>query len=105
MPPVLMSSCVAFAGASGRARGAFGASLLEVSGCCSEGAEEFEELVVEDIVNVRSGLSNGCLCLVKMELGARRGRRVMKVRMGEKSEIVLANKSCDCYGVFYGYMY
>ena len=48
-------------------------------------------MVVEDIVNVRSGLSNGCLCLVKMELGARRGRRVMKVRMGEESENVLKN--------------
>jgi hypothetical protein len=44
VPPVLMSSWVALAGAAGRARGALGASLLDVSGCCcSVGAEEFEE--------------------------------------------------------------
>ena len=94
MLPLLMSSCVvSFAGASGRARGVLGASLLlgveDCCCCCScEGAEEFKELVVEDIVNVRSVLLIGCR--VKREVGARRGRRVMKVRMGEESEILLA---------------
>lgn len=69
VPPVLMSSWVAFAGAGGRARGVLGASLLlDVSGCCcsfcSAGAEEFEVWVVEDIVNVRSVLTIGCLVKV-----------------------------------------
>lgn len=68
VPPVLMSSCVAFAGASGRARGTLGALLSEASGCCSAGAEEFEELIVEDIVNVRSGLLIGWF--VRVEVGA-----------------------------------
>jgi hypothetical protein len=33
-----------------------GASLVVSGFCCSVGAEEFEELVVEDIVNVRNVL-------------------------------------------------
>src|SRR4051812_23523105 len=60
-PPVLMSSCVAFEGAAGRARGALGGSAS-----CFAGAEACEELLVEDIVNVR-----GLLVLVLlMKVGA-----------------------------------
>jgi predicted nucleic acid-binding Zn finger protein len=55
-------------------------------------------------VNVRNVLVvSGCF--VNMVVGARRERRVMKVRMGEESEVILAGEDCSCYRVLYVYMY
>lgn len=54
------------------------------------------------MVNDRDVLAG---CLVKIEIGALRGRRVMKVRMGGESGIVLASGKCGRYGVFYMYVY
>jgi hypothetical protein len=81
--PLLMSSWVAFEGAAGRARGAFGVVLGRSSSGprsdpCSDprssgGEEGLEEKIVEDIVNVRDvvvGVLGMVLVVLVRKVGA-----------------------------------